>query len=210
MTTNKMSQSRDEFVKDYYSFVEKLVIAVGLTKLSPNSISFFATFLGLVAAFFFFTYHTFTAGAFLLLSGLLDTLDGTVARLTKRASKFGAIIDSSMDRYVEFALYLGILNYYRNDWMFYVGYIGLVGSIMVSYARARAASLGVNQVVGMMQRPERLIIMAAGAIINAPVDIFYNTDWTLRAVLIFIAFFSNTTALRRIWIVKKIENQERE
>ncbi len=201
-----MSAQRDEFIKAYYSRMEKLVIAIGLTRLSPNTISFVATVLGLAAAFFFFTNHTFTAGAFLLLSGLLDTMDGTVARLTQRASKFGAIIDSSLDRYVEFSLYLGLLNLYRNDWIFFVVYAAMVGSIMVSYARARAASLGVNEVVGLMQRPERLILLAAAAIINAPVNIVWETDWTLRATILFIALFSNTTALRRIWIVKKAES----
>lgn len=198
-----MSGQRDQFIKDYYSRMEKLVIAIGLTRISPNTISAIATVLGFFAAFFFFTNHTFAAGAFLLMSGLLDTMDGTVARLTKRASKFGAIIDSSLDRYVEFSLYLGMLNLYRDDWMFYIVYAAMVGSIMVSYARARAASLGVNEIVGLMQRPERLILLAAAAIINAPVHMWLNTDWTLRGTLLIIAIFSNTTALRRIWIVKK-------
>jgi phosphatidylglycerophosphate synthase len=204
-----MSEQRDHFIKNYYRLMEKLVTASGLTRLSPNTISAIATLLGFTAAFFFFTNHTFTAGAFLLMSGLLDTMDGTVARLTQRASKFGAIIDSSLDRYVEFSLYLGLLNLYRNDWMFYTVYAAMVGSIMVSYARARAASLGVNEIVGLMQRPERLILLAAGAIINAPVHLWLNTDWTLRGTLLIIAVFSNTTALRRIWIVKKAEDRSR-
>ena len=197
---------RDNIVKVYYSYVRVLIKLTPLKDLSPNTISVLASIMGLVAAAAFLFGHSFTAGVFLLISGALDTFDGTVARMNNRATKFGAIVDSSLDRYVEFALFLGIINYYRNTGMFYWGFAALAGSIMVSYARARAQTLGVDKVVGLMQRAERLILLSLGAIVNTFVEMAYDTDVVLRATIIILAIGANFTAFQRIMIVKKAED----
>jgi len=201
--------ARDKIIKIYYSYVRALIKLTPIKDLNPNTISVLASLMGLVAAGAFLFGHSFTAGVFLLVSGALGTFDGTVARMNNRATKFGAIIDSSLDRYVEFALFLGIINYYRNTDMFYWGFAALAGSIMVSYTRSRAQSLGVNEVVGMMQRAERLILLSLGAIANTFVAMFYGTDIVLRLTIILLAIGANFTAIQRIMIVKKFEAGEK-
>lgn len=198
--------TRDKIVKIYYSYVRMLIKLTPLKDLNPNTISVLASIMGVVAGAAFLTGHSFTAGIFLLISGALDTFDGTVARMNNRSTKFGAIVDSSLDRYVEFVLFLGIINYYRNTEMFYWGFAALAGSIMVSYARARAQTLGVHKIVGLMQRAERLILLSLGAIVNTFVEIAYDTDVVLRVTIIILAIGANFTAFQRIMLVKKSED----
>ncbi len=200
---------RENIVKVYYSYVRLLIRLTPLRHWSPNSISFLASAMGLVAATAFLFGHSFTAGAFLLISGALDTFDGTVARMNNRETKLGAIIDSSLDRYVEFALFLGIINYYRNTPMFYWGFAALAGSIIVSYTRARSQSLGVNKVVGLMQRAERLILLSLGAILNTVYAYFYDSDIILRITIIILAITANFTVIQRILVVKEAEAIEK-
>jgi CDP-diacylglycerol--glycerol-3-phosphate 3-phosphatidyltransferase len=167
--------------------------------------------MGLVSALLFGFGYTLLAGIFLLISGMFDTFDGLVARLNNKSSKYGAILDSSLDRYVEFMVFLGILIYFRNDWMFFVVFLALIGSIMVSYTRARAEGLGSTKIVGIMQRPERVILLALGAIINEPVNNLYNgSDIILGITLIFIAILSNITAIQRILVVKHDDSEASE
>jgi phosphatidylglycerophosphate synthase len=163
--------------------------------------------LGAASACFFGLGHTLFAGILLLFSGMFDTFDGMVARINNETSKFGAILDSSLDRYVEFIIFLGVLVYYRNDWIFFFVFFALAGSIMVSYTRARAEALGSNKIVGLMQRPERILLLATGAIINEPVSIYFNgSDIILRITIIILAIFSNITAIQRILIIRKEED----
>jgi CDP-diacylglycerol--glycerol-3-phosphate 3-phosphatidyltransferase len=162
---------------------------------------------GLISALLFGIGYTLLAGIFLLFSGMFDTFDGTIARINNKTSKYGAILDSSLDRYVEFMIFLGLLIYYRNDWMFYIVFVALIGSIMVSYTRARAEALGIVEIVGVMQRPERVILLAVGAIINELLNPLLNdSDIILSIAIIIIAIFSNITSIQRILIVKKYEH----
>lgn len=201
------SAIRGKIIVSYYRMLKLLLSYTGLTNIKPNYISYIAMILGLISAFLFGTGYTLLAGLFLLSSGMFDTFDGTIARINNKTSKFGAILDSSLDRYVEFIIFLGILIYYRNDWMFYIVFLALIGSIMVSYTRARSEGLGISEIVGVMQRPERVILLAVGAIINEPVSHLLNgSDIILRIAIIIIAVFSNITSIQRIRIVKKYDN----
>ena len=123
-------------------------------------------------------------------AGLFDMVDGRVARLTNRVTPFGAFFDSVIDRYSDMALYMGLLVYYaRGERFFYVVLVALVmaGSVMISYARARAESLIPTCKVGFLERPERIVLIIIGAL------------WDRMApVLWIIAVLSNITVVHRI------------
>src|SRR6201985_1150048 len=107
------------------------------------------------------------AGALILFAGLFDMLDGQVARLGNMSSQFGALYDSVLDRYSELILFLGICYYLVAHHYFMsslFAFIGLIGSMMVSYTRARAEGLGIESKGGLMQRPERVITVGVAAI----------------------------------------------
>jgi CDP-diacylglycerol--glycerol-3-phosphate 3-phosphatidyltransferase len=129
-------------------------------------------------------------GVIALVASVFDMLDGRVARLRGRGTKFGAYLDSTMDRYSDMLLFLGLLILYarldRTDLMVLV-WVAAFGSFMTSYARARAESLIPRCPVGLMERPERIVLVIAGALLNRMV-----------AVLWIIAVLSNVTAVQRI------------
>ncbi len=129
-------------------------------------------------------------GAIALVAAIFDMLDGRVARARGRGTKFGAFLDSTMDRYSDMLLYLGLLILYarldRTGLMVLV-WVAAFGSFMTSYARARAESLIPRCPVGLLERPERIVLILAGAVLNRMV-----------AVLWIIAILSNVTAVQRI------------
>lgn len=123
-------------------------------------------------------------------ASVFDMLDGQVARLRGRETKFGAFLDSTMDRYSDMVLYLGLLLLYarvdKTEHMVLV-WVAAFGSFMTSYARARAETLIPSCSVGFLERPERLVLLIFGALANR-----------MSAALWIIALFSNLTALQRI------------
>ncbi len=129
-------------------------------------------------------------GLVALVAAVFDMLDGRVARLRGRETKFGAYLDSTMDRYSDMLLYMGLLILYarlgRNGLMVLV-WVAAFGGFMTSYARARAESLIPRCPVGLMERPERLALIIAGALFNRMV-----------AVLWIVAILSNITAIQRV------------
>jgi CDP-diacylglycerol--glycerol-3-phosphate 3-phosphatidyltransferase len=129
-------------------------------------------------------------GLVALAAALFDMLDGRVARLRGRGTKFGAYLDSTMDRYSDMLLYLGLtILYARLDetLLMVLVWVAAFGGFMTSYARARAESLIPHCPVGLMERPERLVLLIVGAIFNRMV-----------AVLWIIAVLSNITAIQRV------------
>jgi len=129
-------------------------------------------------------------GLVALVAAVFDMLDGRVARLRGRETKFGAYLDSTMDRYSDMLLYLGLLVLYarleRTGLMVLV-WVAAFGSFMTSYARARAESLIPRCPVGLMERPERVVLIIAGALLNRMVGVLW-----------LIAVLSNVTAVQRI------------
>ena len=112
------------------------------------------------------------SGLILLLAGLMDVLDGDLARRRGVSSRFGAFIDSTLDRVTEFAYFGGILLYIARrpggyqDWEILVAFVALAGSVLTSYARARAEGLGIDCKVGLMERPERIAALALGLLVG--------------------------------------------
>lgn len=185
------------------SSAEKIANIFISLKFSPNFISIFALLLGIAAGILFVLGQTLWAGIVIIFCGLFDVLDGQVASKTNRRSLFGAIFDSSLDRYSEFFIYLGLAYYFRHHWALWLCFIAFFGSFMVSYTRARAEGLGIDCQVGIMQRAERIALLALGSLLGSVFDVFVPV---MIAVLVSIAVISNITALQRIFYVKKVEH----
>jgi CDP-diacylglycerol---glycerol-3-phosphate 3-phosphatidyltransferase len=170
--------------------LDKIVGALAATGINPN----FLTFIGLVvnfwAAVMFATGLFKTAAIVIFFAGFLDMLDGQVARRQNRVTAFGAFYDSTLDRYSDMALYMGIMVYYAvNGRSSYVilGAVATAGSVMVSYARARAESLIPLCKVGFMERPERLVLLIIGGLFDR-----------MAPALWVIAVVSTLTVIHRI------------
>jgi len=160
---------------------------------SPNALTVFGFLATLSVAWVLSTGRFFLGGFLVLLSGSLDFLDGALARATGRSTKFGAFLDSTLDRFSDAALFLGLLAYYASQGSYHqillVG-AALTGSLITSYARARAEGLGLKDEVGLFTRTERIVLLAIGLIANQMI-----------VVLWIIAVLSNFTALQRIFHV---------
>ncbi len=123
------------------------------------------------------------AGALILFAGLFDMLDGQVARIGGSASRSGALYDSVMDRYSELAMFLGICYYLVAHHYFLSSlfvFVALIGSMMVSYVRARAEGLGIECKGGLMQRPERVVLTGVAALLCGVVGGIIGGDYQLR------------------------------
>jgi CDP-diacylglycerol--glycerol-3-phosphate 3-phosphatidyltransferase len=190
--------------KWFLRIVDPVIEFVVHFNVHPN----FFTVLGLIVSIigaYFFAKHNLRVGAiYILLGGLCDIIDGKVARKTGLSTKFGALFDSSLDRYSEVFMFLGVaMHFVKMDYpsTSIMVFLGLGGSMMVSYVRARAEGLGYACKVGIMQRPERIVYICAGALIH---------EYILMVVVWMIAILANFTALQRIYHVWNLERMEKE
>ncbi len=168
----------------------RIVDLVAATGINPNTL----TLLGLIvnfAAAVFFARGEFRVGALIIFfAAFLDMLDGQVARREQRVTAFGAFFDSTLDRYADMALYMGLLVFYAvNGRSSYVvlAAVATAGSVMVSYSRARAESLIPSCKVGFMERPERMVLLMLGGL-------FYR----MAPALWVISVVSTLTVIHRI------------
>lgn len=225
----KLRDLGQEFV---YKVIEPLIQGMVRVGITPNGVTATGLILNVVAAAVF-VYAGFVEnheaslayvgwGGFLILfAGLFDMMDGRLARVGGMSSTYGALFDSVLDRYSELVTLVGISFYFvLRGYMVsaILAAVALVGSMMVSYVRARAEGLGIECKVGTMQRPERVILVGAGAMLvgifhyfagNAVVDVdwlpvaafepLYLLVWPLTAV----AVFANVTATSRMRHCKK-------
>lgn len=203
---------RDFLQKVIYVIINPIIkgmIKIGLT---PNIVTALGFVLNCVVAWMFSkaalafgtdpaTAYSFIGwgGALILFAGLFDMMDGRLARLSGKSSVFGALWDSTLDRYSELVTLFGIVLIFvmaGTGWfmMGVVTFLALVGSIMVSYVRARAEGLDIECKVGLMQRPERVVVTAIVAIIAGCTQ----NLWWLAAGMILIAVLANITAFWRI------------
>ncbi len=147
----------------------KIVGALAATGVHPNVLTFTGLIVNVWAAVLFAAGRFPAAGAAMILAGVFDMTDGRVARAQGRVTTFGGFFDSVIDRYSDLVLYLGLLVYYaRVDRFFYAILVGvaMAGSVMVSYARARAESLIPSCKAGFWERPERIVLLILGALGN--------------------------------------------
>jgi CDP-diacylglycerol--glycerol-3-phosphate 3-phosphatidyltransferase len=162
------------------------------TGLSPNALTLLGLLLNCGVAAVLALGYLRIGGVLVLVAGLFDMLDGAMAKVTNRVTTFGSFLDSTLDRYSEAILYLGLLLYVLTTRDARLGavliYVTICGSILVSYARARAEALGYKLQVGLLARPERIIVLAVGLMAAHPL-------WALW----FLAIFTNVTAIQRIY-----------
>jgi soluble lytic murein transglycosylase len=169
-------------------------------RLRPNHLTLAGLVASCVAAGCFIAGQTRTAGLVLIVAGLLDLLDGSLARASGQVTAFGAFLDSVIDRYSDIAVMLGIVVLYArmpNPRGALLAMAGLAGSVMVSYTKARAESIGVECDVGLMERPERLICLITGAMF----DVMEPALWVL-------AIMANLTAVQRIVFTRRMMRAE--
>ncbi|MBI3287381.1 MAG: CDP-alcohol phosphatidyltransferase family protein [Chloroflexi bacterium] len=155
--------------------------------------------------------HLALGGFLVIPASAFDALDGPLARTTGRASRFGAFLDSTLDRWAEIALYLGLLYHFAQRGevlLILLTYLSLSGSTMVSYARARAEGLGIECRVGMFTRLERIVILVAGLVLE-PLSFSWGSMILrpLPLALAILALFSNLTAVQRMLYVRERARQ---
>lgn len=189
----------------YYKILETHIVPKLIDwNLTPNHLTYGGFLISMLAGLSF-AYLPFAGGLLTLLAGLLDTLDGSLARATGQSKKFGAFLDSVTDRYTEFIIYLGIWFYFhRSDIYSLLILLILFGSLMVSYTRARAEGLGERCLGGAFQRGERIVLLGAAGILNPLVNLIaaglaipWAFDLAMKGVLIVLAFGANLTAMWR-------------
>ena len=147
------------------------------------------------------------AGVVIILSSILDMVDGYMARTANMCTVFGAFYDSTLDRYCELLTLSGLAFYFMQTgwpWAAVITFCSLIGSIMVSYVRARAEGLNVECKVGLMQRPERVVVTIVGMILGGFLqDVFvFDSLWFIVITQAVIAVLANITAFHRIIHVK--------
>ena len=184
--------------------LEKVLI---LSKVHPHVVTAAGFVLSGLAAYFFIQGRFLPAGVMVILSGVCDILDGRLARATQKISKYGALIDSTIDRYSEIVIFLGLATYFRSEsnYVHILIILAVAGSILVSYTRARAEGLGLECKVGIMQRPERMTFLAVGAILGA---IPHTGHFTMILALWFIAVLANVTVIQRIIYIRNQLNSQ--
>jgi CDP-diacylglycerol--glycerol-3-phosphate 3-phosphatidyltransferase len=156
----------------------------------PNHLTLLGLGVSLVAAGALAQGRLRVGAVLLALAGLFDFFDGSLARLANSVSAFGAFLDSVVDRYSDLVVLLGVVLYYHraaDTTGVFLTMVALVGTIMTSYTKARAQSIGVACEIGLIERPERLIVLIAGATFNV-----------LTPAMIALAELTNLTALQRI------------
>lgn len=184
-------------------------IAAHRIGLTPNRISGIGIILAFLSAFTYAEWqgksvYLILATILLLFSGFCDALDGIVARLFQEATPFGGFLDSLLDRYADAAVYMGIIlgGLCEASW----GFVALVGSLLVSYSRARAEATGIRmESVGLAERAERMIILVIASI----VAFFWNPFESMNAGIVLLALLSNLTVLQRsLYAYSKLKKKE--
>lgn len=195
-----------QFVKDgYQNGTERLIDVFVRLRIHPNFFTILGLLIAFLAAIFYAIGDIRLGGLFVLLAGISDTFDGKLARKRDIASKFGAVFDSSLDRYAEFLMFFGLGFYFigRGDTLSIItaiiAFIALSGSVMVSYVRARAEGIGYECKVGVMQRAERIVFFGVSSLIH---------PFALIFVIWITAVLANITAIQRLHYVWKTERAE--
>lgn len=179
--------------------------------INPNIITIISPFIAIIAAYFFANKNILIGALFILLSGFLDVMDGAIARYHNKTSKFGGFLDSTMDRFADAIIYIGIIFGGYVDW--FIGILAIHSAITVSYVRARAESENIKCNVGIAERAVRLLILVLGSFIAGITNIigFPNSDIILIATIYILVILSYFTVGQRIHHVynelkKKVNN----
>ena len=221
--------------KIVFTLFQPLIWLIKVFKISPNVLTAFGLLINIGGAIIFligaettnrldFTFISW-GGLVILIGGLFDMLDGYIAKKFNLSSKFGALFDSVIDRYSELFMFFGIAYYLvSHDYFFssVMTFMALIGSMMVSYTRARAEGLGVPCSVGVMQRPLRIILIGFSALLTGilqnyigngfelslfGLDLYIETISIFIIPIIIVAVFANYTAFQRLYHSYKYLNK---
>ena len=182
-------------------FLEPMARFISATGVSPNVITVIGFLLMVGVAVVLAWGHLILGGILITAVALFDAVDGTLARMMGRTSRFGAFLDSTLDRFSEAVIFLGLFIYLsgQNQKLeLLLIYATVVGSLMVSYARARAEGIGIPLKEGLFTRFERVFLLVVGLLFNQ-----------LTFVLWVLAIFSNLTAIQRMYLVWRITGGEK-
>ena len=196
------------FLREYWAwFISPFEWLFVKWNISPNALTTLGFLLSGVSAYAFATGHMGIAGWFMIISGSFDMFDGRIARRTGKTSKSGAFYDAVMDRFSEALIFFGLAYFYRGSWVLFLVLGALVGSLMVSYTKARGDSEGVDCKGGIMQRPERIVYLGVGSIFSPPFRQIVSpgaehpVEYLTIAALGLIAVMTILTALYRMFYI---------
>ena len=203
-----MSASKDPMPETFTDYLRRVfkgtlnTIGKFLNRLGirPNVITAFGLIGNVVAGVFIATGRLFWGGLIAMLIWPLDALDGTMARLRQESGRYGAFVDSVTDRYSEIVIYGGLLVYLIDSGSWgdaLLVFFAVVGSVMVSYTRAKAEALEFSAKIGLLTRVERYLVLIPGLLLGFP-----------RISLWILAVLANFTALQRFWHVRKQAKSE--
>jgi len=215
----------EKFRERYFKIIRPVGNGLARIGIHPNVLSVSGLILSIIAGVIYSTGSFFWAACMVIVAGTCDALDGQVARQTHKKSPFGAFFDSTLDRYSDMFLLIGLAYHFAggqafkiytdsegidtsSPWTVIVIVIAMAGFFMVSYTRARAEGLGVDCDVGLMQRSERIVLLIIGSLLGS---IPMIGPILLKATLIVLAILSNFTAIHRMVYVRNQllkENQD--
>lgn len=222
---------KENLQKIIYSLLDPFVKGLIKAGVTPNTVTTIGFILNVGVAIIFIKgaevgnrgdlSYVGWAGALILFAGVFDMLDGQVARIGNMSSKFGALFDSVLDRYSELVMFLGICYYLVAHHYFLsslFAFIALIGSMMVSYTRARSEGLGIENKGGLMQRPERIVLTGISAMACGITASFIGGDYkfyisgisfhvfetmsVFTVPITIMAVLTNITAIKRLFDAK--------
>ncbi|HXY30568.1 MAG TPA: CDP-alcohol phosphatidyltransferase family protein [Gemmatimonadaceae bacterium] len=189
--------------------IEQALVRGGV---SPDALNYIGGVLGLFAGIAYGRSLLAVGGWLILLGGLADILDGRVARARGIASNYGEFLDSMLDRFAEMFAFMGLAVYFRpSRWEMLATVLALGGSMMVSYARAKGEGVGVDCRGGIMQRAERLVLLALASLLDDPLT--HTFGWSPGSVLL-VAIFAigvgsvGTAVYRTFYIARELRKKE--
>lgn len=193
-----------QLIDGFYAIVNPVGDFLESANVHPHVVTAAGFMFSLLTAWLFWKGSLFLGGIVFVLSGACDVLDGRLARNTNRSSRFGAILDSTVDRYSEIVVFMGLGAFFHSAYMSALIILALAGALLTSYVRARAEGLSLECKIGLMQRPERVTFIAAAAILGAPFDLIFGTQQPLlKLAILGIAVLGNLTVLQRVLYVRK-------
>ncbi|MBN1162951.1 MAG: CDP-alcohol phosphatidyltransferase family protein [Candidatus Krumholzibacteriota bacterium] len=184
--------------------LDPVVALLSYLGITPLWVTIFGILLSFLGAFLVAGGRLRAGGLTLLFSGLCDVLDGSLARSEEKVSTFGAFLDSTGDRLTELAYFIALVFYFAaqdpiNKVMIFFVLAALSGSLLTSYARARAEGLGLECTVGFLERPERVVMLLVGLMLGR---------FVLSVVLVFLAILSIFTFIQRVLHVRKLTRED--
>jgi CDP-diacylglycerol--glycerol-3-phosphate 3-phosphatidyltransferase len=179
-------------------FADPVITVLEKTHVTPNTLTVIGLLITIFAAVLVALKHPFAAGWVVLFAGLFDMLDGALARRTNKVTKFGGVLDSTLDRVSEASVLIGIAVFYANrqsSWGVAVVCVALIGSLLPSYIRSKAENLNISGGIGLFTRPERVVILALGLLLSS----INNVLFIALIIIAVLSFFTAGQRLIHIW-----------